>query len=64
MSVLKSINPANEEIFAEFQEIGLPATKQIILESSVAQKQWAELGINHRISIVSDIARPVTFLRE
>ena len=25
MSVLKSINPANEEMFAEFQEIDLPA---------------------------------------
>ena len=59
MSVLKSINPANEEMFAEFQEIGLSATKQIILESSVAQKQWAELGINHRISIVSDIGKMV-----
>ena len=59
MSVLKSINPANEEMFAEFQEIDLPATKQIISQSSIAQKQWAELGIKRRIAIVSDVGKMV-----
>ena len=59
MSVLKSINPANEEMFAEFQEIDLPATKQIISQSSIAQRQWAELGIKRRISIASDIGKMV-----
>ena len=34
MSILKSINPANEQMFAEFKQMSLTKVKQIILESS------------------------------
>ncbi len=57
MSVLKSINPATEELFAEFKEIDLSATKQIIKESSNAQKGWANLSIGDRISVFSGLAK-------
>ncbi len=51
MSILKSINPATEELFAEFKEIDLSATKQIIKASSDTQEGWARLSIDDRISV-------------
>ena len=43
MSILKSINPANEQMFAEFKQMSLAEVKQIILESSKTQNQWVSL---------------------
>ena len=59
MSVLKSINPANEEMFAEFKEINLAETKQIVSESSSAQKEWGRLDIKSRIAIISDVGKMI-----
>ena len=57
MSILKSINPATEELFAEFKEIDLSATKQIIKASSDTQEGWARLSIDDRISVFIGIAK-------
>ena len=57
MSILKSINPATEELFAEFKEIDLSATKQIIKASSGTQEGWARLSIDDRISVFIGIAK-------
>ena len=59
MSTLKSINPANEQVFAEFQEVGLSKVKHIILESSNAQNQWAKIDIKNRIKIISEVKKMI-----
>ena len=48
MSVLKSINPATEELFAEFKEINLSSAEEIILKSSESQKSWSSIDIKKR----------------
>ena len=45
MSVLKSINPATEELFAEFKEIDLSRIEQIIIKSSDSQQNWVDIDI-------------------
>ena len=59
MSVLKSINPVNEQAFAEFQEFSLSKVKKVILESSKAQEEWAELNIKNRINIISEVKKMI-----
>ena len=59
MSVLKSINPVNEQVFAEFQVISLSKVKQVILESSKAQEQWAQLNIKSRIKIIYEVKKMI-----
>ena len=56
MTTLKSINPATEELFAEFKEIDLLSTEEIIEKSSNSQKQWSSVNIEKRIKIISEIA--------
>ena len=55
MSVLKSINPANKELYAEFKEIDLPATEEIIEKSSNSQIKWSNVDIEKRSKIILDI---------
>ena len=55
MSVLKSINPATEELFAEFKEIDLATAEEIISKSSASQKQWSQLDIKERSKIILNI---------
>ena len=62
MSVLKSINPATEELFAEFKEIDLAAAEEIISKSSASQKQWSQLDINERSKIILNIGTLITIL--
>lgn len=59
MSILKSINPANEQMFAEFKQMSLTKVKEIILESSKAQNQWSELDIQNRIEIISKVKKMI-----
>ena len=59
MSILKSINPANEQMFAEFKQMSLAEVKQIILESSKTQNQWAELEIQNRIQVISKVKKMI-----
>lgn len=59
MSILKSINPANEQMFAEFKQMSLAKVKEIILESSKAQNQWTELDIQNRIQIISKVKKMI-----
>ena len=53
MSILKSINPATEELFAEFKEMNSPLTKEIIAKSSESQKNWSNINIKQRSKIIS-----------
>ena len=55
MSVLRSINPSTEELFAEFKEIDLYTAEQIITKSSDSQQKWAEIHIEKRSKIISKI---------
>ena len=55
MSVLKSINPTTEELFAEFKEINLSSAEGIIVESSESQKSWSNIDIKKRSKIILDI---------
>ena len=48
MSILKSINPATEELFAEFKEINSTLTKEIISKSSESQKNWSNIDIKQK----------------
>lgn len=59
MSVLKSINPVNEQVFAEYKEVSLSKVKQVILDSSKAQEEWAELNIKNRIKIISEVKKMI-----
>ena len=56
MTTLKSINPATEELFAEFKEINLSSTEEIIEESSDSQRKWAAVDISKRTKIISKIS--------
>ena len=56
MTTLKSINPATEELFAEFKEADLSATEQIILKSSNSQKKWSSVDIQEKVKIILEIA--------
>jgi len=56
MTTLKSINPATEELFAEFKEINLSSTEEIIEESSDSQRNWAAVDISKRTKIISRIS--------
>tara|TARA_B100002052_G_scaffold127071_1_gene116699 strand:- start:8150 stop:9517 length:1368 start_codon:yes stop_codon:yes gene_type:complete len=56
MTTLKSINPATEELFAEFKEINLSSTEEIIEESSDSQRKWATVDISKRTKIISKIS--------
>ena len=56
MTTLKSINPATEELFAEFKEIDLSSIEEIIEESSNSQRKWAAVDISKRTQIISKIA--------
>ena len=55
MSVLKSINPTTEELFAEFKEIDLSSAEGIIVKSSESQKSWSNIDIKKRSKIILDI---------
>ncbi len=55
MSVLKSINPTTEELYAEFKEINLSAAEQIIEKSSNAQLVWSNVDIEKRSKIILEI---------
>ena len=55
MSVLKSINPATEELFAEFKEIDISEVEQIIKKSSDSQKKWSDIDIDKRSKIILKI---------
>ena len=55
MSVLKSINPATEDLFAEFKEINLSSAEEIISKSSESQKSWSSIDIEKRSKIILDI---------
>ena len=61
MGLLKSINPATEELFAEFKEIDIVSTKEIIRKSSISQKEWSEVDIEKKSKIILNIA---SFIRE
>ena len=56
MTTLKSINPATEELFAEFKEIDLSSVEEIIEESSYSQRKWAAVDISKRTEIISKIS--------
>ena len=55
MSVLKSINPTTEELYAEFKEINLSTAEQIIEKSSNAQLVWSNVDIEKRSKIILEI---------
>ena len=56
MSVLRSINPSTEELFAEFKEIDLSTAEQIIIKSSNSQQKWADIDIEKRSKIILKIS--------
>ena len=56
MTTLKSINPATEELFAEFKEIDLSSAEEVIEESSYSQRKWAAVDISKRTKIISKIS--------
>ena len=56
MTTLKSINPATEELFAEFKEIDLSSTEEVIEESSYSQRKWVAVDISKRTEIISKIS--------
>ena len=64
MSILKSINPATEELFAEFKEMNSPLTKEIIAKSSESQKNWSNINIKQRSKIISKIGDLVEASKE
>ena len=64
MSILKSINPATEELFAEFKEINSTLTKEIISKSSESQKNWSIIDIKQRSKIISKIGDLVEASKE
>ena len=64
MSILKSINPATEELFAEFEEMNSPLTKEIISKSSESQKNWSNIDIKQRSKIISKIGDLVEASKE
>ena len=64
MSILKSINPATEELFAEFKEMNSPLTKEIISKSSESQKNWSNIDIKQRSKIISKIGDLVEASKE
>ena len=55
MSVLKSINPKTEELFAEFKEIDLSVAEEIIIKSSKSQKSWSDVNVKKRAKIILNI---------
>ena len=56
MTILKSINPATEELFAEFKQIDLGTTKKIIRDASISQKQWQQVDVSEKSKIILEIA--------
>ncbi len=64
MSILKSINPATEELFAEFKEMKSPLTEEIIAKSSESQKNWSNIDIKQRSKIISKIGDLVEASKE
>ena len=55
MSVLKSINPTTEELYAEFKEIDLSAAEAIIEKSSISQIKWSNVDIEKRSKMILEI---------
>ena len=55
MGLLKSINPATEELFAEFKEVDILSIEEIIEKSSIFQKEWSGTDIKKRSKIILDI---------
>jgi succinate-semialdehyde dehydrogenase/glutarate-semialdehyde dehydrogenase len=64
MSVLKSINPATEKLFAEFKEVDLSSVEEIISKSSVSQKEWSQVDIKVRSKIIFNISTLITKNKE
>jgi len=64
MSVLKSINPATEKLFAEFKEVDLSSVEEIISKSSVSQKEWSQVDIKVRSMIIFNISTLITKNKE
>ena len=55
MSILKSINPSTEQLYAEFKEVNLHTVKQIIKKTSESQKKWSNINIQQRSKIILEI---------
>ena len=64
MTILKSINPATEELFAEFKQIDLGATKEIIRDASISQKQWRQVDVSEKSKIILEIAEMLRLNKE
>tara|TARA_Y100001970_G_C14207779_1_gene845075 strand:+ start:112 stop:1473 length:1362 start_codon:yes stop_codon:yes gene_type:complete len=56
MRKLKSINPSNNEIIAEYSQYDASRVEKIILESQYAQDEWSQKSIDDRINIILGIS--------
>lgn len=54
--MLKSINPATEEIIETFQEHSADEVKNILRDADVAQKSWSETDFSHRARLMKQAA--------
>ena len=57
MSTIKSINPCNEQVMMEFQEMTLPEITSLIDKSNQAFMSWKELAYSTRASYLKRVAQ-------